>query len=80
LSIARAVFENPPIAILMKQPASILKVKNSVSRLRKYDAKHLLSIVMHTVSTIQKQTLLCHAKGKIVEQGTHDELIAHDGR
>jgi subfamily B ATP-binding cassette protein MsbA len=36
-------------------------------------------VIAHRLSTIQKQTLSSWLKGKIVEQGNHDELIALNG-
>ena len=37
-------------------------------------------VIAHRLSTIQKADLIIvMQKGKIVEQGTHDELISHQG-
>ena len=37
-------------------------------------------VIAHRLSTIQKaDKIVVMQKGRIVEQGTHDELIAHEG-
>jgi subfamily B ATP-binding cassette protein MsbA len=37
-------------------------------------------VIAHRLSTIQKaDVIVVMQKGKIVEQGTHEELIAHNG-
>ena len=82
LSIARAVLKNPPIMIL-DEATSALDTESEKYVQVALDSmmQNRTSIVIaHRLSTIQKADLIVvMQKGKIVEQGTHDELIAHNG-
>ncbi len=82
LSIARAVLKNPPIMILDEATSALdTESEKFVQVALENMMQNRTSIVIaHRLSTIQKadKIVVLH-KGKIVEQGTHDELIALNG-
>ena len=82
LSIARAVLKNPPIMILDEATSALdTESEKFVQVALENMMQNRTSIVIaHRLSTIQKaDKIVVMQKGKIVEQGTHDELIALDG-
>ena len=82
LSIARAVLKNPPIMILDEATSALdTESEKFVQIALENMMQNRTSIVIaHRLSTIQKaDVIVVMQKGKIVEQGTHDELIAHNG-
>ena len=82
LSIARAVYKNPPILIL-DEATSALDTKSE--RLVQSALDRLMSgrttiVIAHRLSTIIHADLICVVDGgRIVEQGTHEELLALNG-
>ncbi|WP_035667711.1 ABC transporter ATP-binding protein [Flavobacterium sp. 83] len=82
LSIARAVLKNPPIMILDEATSALdTESEKFVQVALENMMQNRTSIVIaHRLSTIQKADLIVvMQKGKIVEQGKHDELIALNG-
>jgi subfamily B ATP-binding cassette protein MsbA len=82
LSIARAVLKNPPIMILDEATSALdTESEKFVQVALENMMQNRTSIVIaHRLSTIQKADIIVvMQKGKIVEQGTHDELIALNG-
>lgn len=82
LSIARAVLKNPPIMILDEATSALdTESERLVQQALENMMQNRTSIVIaHRLSTIQKaDKIVVMKKGRIVEQGTHDELISHDG-
>ncbi|WP_339920930.1 ABC transporter transmembrane domain-containing protein [uncultured Flavobacterium sp.] len=82
LSIARAVLKNPPIMILDEATSALdTESEKFVQVALENMMQNRTSIVIaHRLSTIQKaDTIIVMQKGKIVEQGNHDELIALNG-
>lgn len=82
LSIARAVLKNPPIMILDEATSALdTESEKFVQVALENMMQNRTSIVIaHRLSTIQKaDTIVVMQKGEIVEQGTHDELIALNG-
>jgi ATP-binding cassette, subfamily B, bacterial MsbA len=82
LSIARAVLKNPPIMILDEATSALdTESEKFVQVALENMMQNRTSIVIaHRLSTIQKaDKIVVMNKGKIVEQGTHDELLAMNG-
>jgi subfamily B ATP-binding cassette protein MsbA len=82
LSIARAVLKNPPIMILDEATSALdTESEKFVQVALENMMQNRTSIVIaHRLSTIQKADMIVVMhKGKIVEQGTHENLIALSG-
>jgi ATP-binding cassette, subfamily B, bacterial MsbA len=82
LTIARAVLKNPPILILDEATSSLdteseRLVQDAIDKMM----EHRTSIVIaHRLSTIRHaDEIVVLQKGRIVERGTHDELIRQQG-
>ena len=79
LSIARAILKNPPILILDEATSALdteseRLVQEALDRLMK---NRTTIVIAHRLSTIKNADMICVMhEGKIVERGTHDELIA----
>lgn len=82
LSIARAVFKNPPILILDEATSALDSeseklVQNALSNLMQ---NRTSIVIAHRLSTIQHaDEILVIKNGEIVERGSHDELLAVSG-
>jgi subfamily B ATP-binding cassette protein MsbA len=78
LSIARAVLRNPPILILDEATSAL---DNESEKLVQMALTNLMKnrtvlVIAHRLSTIQDaDQILVVQKGKIVEQGTHSDLL-----
>lgn len=79
LSIARAILKNPPILILDEATSALDSesehlVQEALDRLMQ-DRTTL--VIAHRLSTIKNADMICVMhEGRIVESGTHDELLA----
>lgn len=82
VSIARAMLRDPAILIL-DEPTSALDAQTErvvTEALEKLMKGRTTFIIAHRLSTVRKaDNILVFQKGKIVETGTHDELIKKEG-
>ncbi|QQV02808.1 MULTISPECIES: ABC transporter ATP-binding protein [Chryseobacterium] len=82
VSIARAVLKNPPIMIL-DEATSALDTESEKfvqDALEKMMENRTSLVIAHRLSTIQKADwIVVMEKGDIVEQGSHQELMAQKG-
>ena len=79
LSIARAVLKNPPIMILDEATSALDTESEQLVQiaLEKMMQNRTSLVIAHRLSTIQKaDKIVVMKKGKIVEQGKHEELLA----
>lgn len=81
VAIARAILADRPIFILDEATSSL----DSVSEKAIQDALHILThgrtsiMIAHRLSTIQEaDRILVFEEGKIVEEGTHEDLVKKD--
>ncbi|WP_378188365.1 ABC transporter ATP-binding protein [Aquimarina sp. W85] len=82
ISIARAVLKNPPIMILDEATSALdTESERLVQSALENMMKNRTSIVIaHRLSTIQNSdVIIVMQKGTIVEQGTHETLLAQNG-
>ncbi len=82
ISIARAILKDAPIVLLDEATASVdpeneRLIQQAINALVK---QKTVIIIAHRLSTVQTADMILVLKsGQVIEQGTHDELIRHDG-
>lgn len=82
LSIARAILKNAPVLVLdeataFADPENEREVQKAIANLAK--GKTLI-VIAHRLSTIRNiEKIVFVDNGKIIESGTHDELVKKDG-
>merc|ERR1712117_684411 len=81
ISIARALVRKPTVLLLDEATASLDSesehlVHQAIDSVMKH---HTVLIVAHRLSTVKNADLICVVDGKIVERGSHDELLEMKG-
>ena len=82
ITIARAVLANPPIMILDEATSSVdtrteLLIQQAMNRLMEGRTSF---VIAHRLSTIRDADLIIVMdQGKVIEQGTHNELLEENG-
>ena len=86
LAIARAILRNPPMLLLDEATSALdteseRAVQAALDDLMWGDKKHhTMVVIAHRLSTVQHaDQIVVLDKGRIVERGTHDQLIQRGG-
>ena len=82
ISIARAILKNPPILILDEATSALDTESEHLVQEALDNLMHgrTTLVIAHRLSTIKNADLICVMQdGRIIERGTHDELIAREG-
>lgn len=82
LSIARAILRDAPI-LLLDEPTSALDAQSEAAiraALSDLSKGRTTLVIAHRLATIlDADSIVVMDTGKVVDQGTHEELLAHDG-
>jgi ATP-binding cassette subfamily B protein len=81
-ALARAIIKNPPILILDDAFSSVdVETEEEILRqLKQFMTGRTTLLVSHRISTVRNADWIAYLRaGEIVEQGTHEELLARQG-
>ncbi|MCF3651329.1 ABC transporter ATP-binding protein [Synoicihabitans lomoniglobus] len=82
LTIARVILRNPPLVILDEATASVDTItENAIQQaLATLVEERTTLVIAHRLSTVRRaDQIVVLAHGRIVEKGTHDDLLGRDG-
>src|SRR5690606_6510561 len=83
LAIARALLKDPPILLLDEATSALdsrteREVQEALERIMR---DRTTFVIAHRLSTVERaDRILVFERGRVVEQGTHAELLAANGR
>jgi len=83
VAIARTILKNPKIIVFDEATSSLDSKSEQIilDSLREVARNHTTLVIAHRLSTIvDADCILVMADGRIIEQGTHEQLLAANGR
>jgi ATP-binding cassette subfamily B protein len=81
-ALARAIIKDPAILVLDDAFSSVdTETEEAIlNQLARFMRKRTTLLISHRISTVQRADLIVYMRdGEIVEQGTHEELLARQG-
>lgn len=83
LSLARALLRKPELLILDEATSALDTQSERLVQeaIERFEKGHTVLVIAHRLSTIVNADLICVMEnGRIVERGSHQELMEHNGR
>ena len=83
LAIARVILKNPPILIFDEATSALdsRSERSILDALREVASGHTTLAIAHRLSTVvDADQILVLEHGRLIESGTHSQLLAHEGR